>query len=304
MEDRRNLTRFAWLSIAAALFTILLKAGAFLLTGSVGLLSDALESGVNLAAAIFALVTLTIAALPPDEEHAYGHAKAEYFSCGAEGTMILIAALTIAYSAARRLIDPQPLEQLGLGLLVSAFAALANLAVARVLLKSGRQRKSVTLTAGAQHLMTDVWTSGGVIVGVAAVALTDWQPLDSIVALLVALQILYAGTKLVRQAVLGLMDTALPAEELERAVAVLDRFKQANNIRYHALRSRESGAQRFLSVHIQVPGSWSVQRGHTMLEELEREIRQSIPLVSVFTHLEPVEDPVSWQDVTLQRVDA
>jgi len=175
--------------------------------------------------------------------------------------------------------------------------------VARILLEAGRQSNSVTLTADARHLLTDVWTSVGVILGVAAVAVTGWQPLDSIIALLVAAQILYAGIQLVRQAVLGLMDTALPAEELNKAIAILDAFTQNTNLRYHALRSRESGAQRFLSVHIQVPGSWSVQKGHTLLEEIEREIRRTIPLVSVFTHLEPVEDPISWQDVSLNRVD-
>lgn len=217
--------------------------------------------------------------------------------------MILIAALTIAYTAISRLISPQPLEQLGIGLVISGVAAVANLAVARILLEAGRQSNSITLTADARHLLTDVWTSIGVILGVAAVALTGWRPLDSIIAIVVAGQILYAGIKLVRQAVLGLMDTALPTEELIRAVAVLDAFAENGNLRYHALRSRVSGAQRFISVHIQVPGSWSVQKGHTLLEEIERDIRREIPLVSVFTHLEPVEDPVSWQDVSLNRAD-
>lgn len=301
MQERKQLTRYAWLSIGTAVLTIALKVTAYLLTGSVGLLSDALESGVNLAAALFALAALTIAALPPDEEHAYGHAKAEYFSGGAEGMMILFAAGTIAYSAVPRLLHPQPLEQLGIGLAVSLVAAAANFIVARILLRAGRQHNSITLTADAHHLMTDVWTSGGVLVGVGVVAVTGWHIMDPLIALVVAAQIVYSGVKLVRQAVLGLMDTALPPEEMEKVTAVLTRYQNEKGITHHALRSRESGAQRFISVHVQVPGSWSVQKGHTLLEELERELRQTIPLVSVFTHLEPIEDPVSWEDIELQR---
>ncbi len=302
MHNRRSLTRYAWLSLGTAVFTIFLKAAAYLLTGSVGLLSDALESGVNLAAAVFALIVLTVAAMPPDEEHAYGHAKAEYFSSGAEGTLILIAAGTIGYTAVLRLINPQPLEQVGVGLIVSVVAALFNLLTARILLRAGRRHNSVTLTANARHLMTDVWTSGGVVLGVGAVALTGWQLLDPLLALAVAGQIVYAGFKLVRQAVLGLMDTALPPEEMAKVTAVLAQYQQ-KGITYHALRSRQSGAWAFISVHIQVPGAWSVQEGHTLLEEIERDLRQAMPLVSVFTHLEPIEDPVSWQDISLTRND-
>lgn len=302
MAERQQLTKYAWLSIAAAVITIILKAAAYFLTGSVGLLSDALESGVNLVAAVFALVILTIAALPPDEEHAYGHAKAEYFSGGAEGTLILLAAVTIAYSAGQRLLHPQPLEQVGLGLFVSVLAAVLNGVVARILRQAGQQYNSMTLTANAQHLMTDVWTSGGVVLAVAAVALTGWQILDPLIALAVAAQILYSGVRLVREAVLGLMDTALPPTELEQVINVLAAYKQ-RGINYHALRTRQSGAQRFVSVHIQVPGAWSVQKGHSLLEELERELRGILPPVSVFTHLEPLEDPVSWQDISLNRRD-
>lgn len=303
MQERKQLTRYAWLSIGTAVLTIGLKVTAYVLTGSVGLLSDAMESGVNLAAAIFALVALTIAALPPDEEHAYGHAKAEYFAGGAEGMMILFAAGTIVYSAVPRLFDPRPLEQVGMGLGVSLMAAVVNFGTARILLRAGQRYKSVTLTADAQHLMTDVWTSGGVVLGVGAVALTGWQILDPLIALAVAAQIVYAGGRLVRQAVLGLMDTALPAEELERVTAVLTRYRDEKGITHHALRSRESGAQRFISVHVQVPGAWSVQKGHTLLEELERDLRLALPAASVFTHLEPIEDPVSWEDIELHRED-
>jgi cation diffusion facilitator family transporter len=303
MYERKQLTRFAWLSIGTAVLTIGLKVTAYLLTDSVGLLSDALESGVNLAAALVALVALTVAALPPDEEHAYGHAKAEYFSGGAEGMMILFAASMIVYSAAPRLFNPRPLEQVGIGLAVSLLAAAANFGAARILLRAGRQHNSITLTADAHHLMTDVWTSGGVLLGVGAVALTGWQILDPIIAMIVAAQIVYSGVKLVRQAVLGLMDTALPPEELERVTAVLTRYHDEKGITHHALRSRESGAQRFISVHVQVPGAWSVQKGHTLLEELERDLRLAVPATTVFTHLEPIEDPVSWEDIELHRGD-
>ncbi len=300
MQDRRLLTRYAWLSIGTAVFTILLKATAYLLTGSVGLLSDALESGVNLVAAVFALIVLIIAAAPPDEEHVYGHAKAEYFSSGVEGALILVAAGTIAYTAVLRLIHPQPIEQVGIGVIVSVVAALFNLVTARILLQAGSRYHSITLTADAHHLLTDVWTSLGVVVGVGAVALTGWQILDPIIALAVAAQILYAGIKLVRQAVSGLMDTALPPEEMMKVTAVLAQYEE-KGITYHALRSRQSGAHNFVSVHIQVPGAWSVQDGHMLLEEIEHLLRQAIPRVSVFTHLEPIEDPVSWQDISLTR---
>jgi cation diffusion facilitator family transporter len=301
MFDRRQLVRYAWLSVAAAVCTIGLKVTAYLVTGSVGLLSDALESGVNLLAAVFAVVALTVASQPPDEAHAYGHDKAEYLSSGAEGALILIAAATIIYSAVERLINPQPLEQLGLGLAISLAAALLNLIVAQILLRAGRQYRSITLQADAHHLMTDVWTSVGVLVGVLAVALTGWQPLDSIIALLVGLQIILAGWRLVRESVLGLMDTALPDDELAAVREILNRYTRDNRIQYHALRSRQSGSRRFVSVHIQVPGDWSVQKGHTLMEAIERDLRQALMPISIFTHLEPLEDPVSWQDIELTR---
>ncbi len=300
MQDRYQLTRYAWLSIATAVLTIGLKAAAYWLTGSVGLLSDALESGVNLVTAVMALIILTIAAQPPDDEHVYGHSKAEYFAGGIEGSLILVAALAIGYTAVQRLIHPQPLEQIGLGLLVSVLAALGNGLTALVLLRVGRQHNSLTLTANAQHLLTDVWTSVGVLVGVVAVWLTGWQWLDPVLALLVALHIVRTGVVLVKTAVNGLMDTSLPAEEVAKVRAVLDVYR-SEEVQYHALRTRQSGANRFVSVHIQVPGDWSVQRGHTLLEAIERDLRQAVAPVSVFTHLEPVDDPVSWEDIELHR---
>jgi cation diffusion facilitator family transporter len=300
MEDRQTLTRFAWLSIATAVLTIGLKAAAYLLTGSVGLLSDALESGVNLVTAVFALIILTIAAQPPDEEHEYGHTKAEYFSGGFEGSLILIAALVIAVTAVQRLFQPQPLEQVSLGLIVSVLASVGNGLTALVLLRVGRQHNSLALTANARHLLTDVWTSLGVIVGLLAVKLTGWQWLDPLLALLVALQIVRTGVGLLKTAVNGLMDTSLPAEEVNQVRAVLERYC-SDAVQYHALRTRQSGAYRFVSVHVQVPGDWSVQRGHTLLEAIERDLRQVVAPVSVFTHLEPVDDPVSWEDISLHR---
>jgi cation diffusion facilitator family transporter len=298
---RKHLTRYAWLSVATAVLTISLKAAAYWLTGSVGLLSDALESGVNLVAALLALIALTIAAQPPDEEHTYGHAKAEYFSSGVEGVLILIAALTIGVTAVPRLFNPQPIEQVGLGLIISVVAALLNLITASILHRAGRQYNSITLTADAQHLLSDVWTSVGVVIGVGAVALTGWQVLDPLIALLVAGQILYYGVRLVRKSATGLMDAALPPEEVAQVEAILDRYCQTQPIAYHALRTRQSAAQRFLSVHVQVPGDWTVQMGHSLLEEIERDLRQALHPIYLLTHLEPMEDPVSWHDISLDR---
>ena len=300
MEDRAKLTRFAWLSIITALITIALKVSAYLLTDSVGLLSDALESGVNLVAAIVALVALTVAAWPPDEEHAYGHTKAEYFSVAIEGTLILIAALVIVGAAIERLFNSQPLQQLNLGLIVSLVAAGLNLVVALVLQRAAHEYESAVLEADARHLLTDVWTSAGVLLGIGAVSVTRWQPLDPIIGLLVAVYILRSGFRLVNSSVHGLMDSALPEEEQALIVSILESYT-GNGVQYHALRTRQSGAQRFISVHIQVPGDWSVQRGHSLLEQIERRMRQALPRASIFTHLEPVEDPVSWHDISLTR---
>jgi cation diffusion facilitator family transporter len=302
MRDRRRLTRYAWLSIATAVFTIGLKAAAYFLTNSVGLLSDALESGVNLITAVLALIVLSIAAQPPDEEHAYGHTKAEYFAAGAEGMLILFAAVTIGVTAGQRLLNPQPLEQIGLGLLIAVVAAACNGLTARILLQAGREHDSPTLTGEGKHLMTDVWTTGGVLFGVGAVVITGWGWLDPLIAVVVAGQVVVSGLRLLRQAVDGLMDRALPPAEMAQIVAVLDAHKGAQ-VQYHALRTRKSGSRRFITVHVQVPGAWSVQRGHELLEEIERDLRQTLPSVSVFTHLEPIEDPVSWQDIPLLRED-
>ena len=295
-----TLKRFAWLSIAAAIGTIVLKTLAWWLTGSVGLLSDALESGVNLAGALMALAMLTVAAQPPDDNHTYGHGKAEYFASGFEGFLILVAAIAIGVAAIERLLHPQPLEQVGIGLVVSVVASAVNLLTARVLMKAGKAHRSITLEADAHHLMTDVWTSVGVIIGVGAVSATGWLWLDPVIALLVAANIVWTGWQLISRSASGLMDVALPPEEQAAVVAILDRYR-ADGIDYHALRTRQAGARSFVTVHILVPGRWSVQRGHDLLERLEAEIRQTVPHVSVLTHLEPIEDPVSAHDIDLDR---
>ncbi len=300
--QRSQLQRYAWLSVAAALVTIGLKTLAYGLTGSVGLLSDAAESLINLAAALLALIALTVAARPADEDHRYGHEKAEYFSSGAEGGLILLAALTIGISAIRRLLDPVPLENTTIGLAAAGLASLVNLWVARVLLQVGKAHDSISLQADAQHLMTDVWTSVGVILAVGAVALTGWLWLDPLIALAVGVNIFLSGFRLVRSAVLGLMDTALPPAEQGLLEDILEKYAH-RRIRFHALRTRQAGARRFISFHVLVPGKWTVQRGHQLLEQIEAEIRQALPNATVFTHLEPIEDPVSQQDTGLDRPD-
>ena len=295
-----SLTRFAWLSIAAALVTMGLKALAYWYTGSVGLLSDALESLVNLAGALVALAMLSVAARPPDEDHAYGHGKAEYFSAGAEGALIVIAAVSIAVAAVDRLLHPRPIQQVGLGLTVSVAASLVNLGVALVLRRAARVHRSVTLDASSHHLLTDVWTSAGVVVGVGAVALTGWLALDPLVALAVAANIVYTGSRILRSSVAGLMDAALPADDLALLRQLLDRYA-ADGIEYHALRTRQSGARRFVSVHVLVPPEWTVQQGHDLLERIEAEIRRALPPVTVDTHLEPLGDPAALDDQDLHR---
>jgi cation diffusion facilitator family transporter len=296
--DRSFLTRYAWLSISVAVLTIALKAIAYLLTGSVGLLSDAMESFVNLAGALMALAMLTIAARPADESHAYGHSKAEYFASGVEGTLILLAAVSIAIAAIDRIISPRPLEQIGLGLAVSVVASLANLVVAMVLMRAGKRYSSITLQANSRHLMTDVWTSGGVLVGVGLVALTSWQILDPIIALVVAANIVWSGVGILRSSVSGLMDIALPVEEQDIIRKVLEVHRQAG-VEYHALRTRQSGAMKFISLHVLVPGEWSVHKGHQLLELIEADISEALPNVVVFTHLESLNDPSAWDDVPL-----
>ncbi|MDX6765510.1 MAG: cation diffusion facilitator family transporter [Candidatus Methylacidiphilales bacterium] len=298
--ERSSLTKFAWLSIFTALFTMGLKTGAWWLTGSVGLLSDALESIVNLLGGVMALGMLTVAERPADEDHPYGHGKAEYFSSGFEGALILIAALCIAVTAGHRLLHPAPLESVGLGLAISTGASLANLATALLLLRAGKKHRSITLEANAHHLLTDVWTSVGVVLGVGLVAVTGWQNLDPIIALVVAANILWTGFSIVRRSVVGLMDTALPKEDRQAVEKVLKSY-EADAIKFHALWTRHAGALKFVSMHVLVPGDWSVQHGHHLLEQIEGDIRNVLPGAIVFTHLESLDDPASWVDDVLER---
>lgn len=301
MAHRSSLTRFAWLSIGAAIATITLKSIAYRLTGSVGLLSDAIESLVNLAGAIIALIMLTIAALPADESHVYGHSKAEYFASLVEGLLILSAAAGIFSAAVKRLLDPLPLEGLGVGLVVSASASLINFAVARILLREGRKRNSISLEADAHHLMTDVWTSIGVIGGVAIAGFTGWYILDPLLAILVALNIVWTSFALIRRSVMGLMDAALPANEQALIEEVMTRYR-AKGVSFHALRTRQAAARRFISVHVLVPGDWTVHDAHHIAEDFESDIRSALGgVVTVFTHLEPVEDELSMEDIFLDR---
>lgn len=297
---RQHLGRYAALSVAAALVTMALKLLAWRLTGSVSLLSDGLESFVNLGGALMALWMLRLAALPPDAGHAYGHSKAEYFSSAFEGLLIALAALGIVWAAVPRLLAPQPLTQTGAGLVVCAVAAAVNLAVARVLLRVGRAERSISLEADGRHLMTDVWTSAAVIVGVGLVTLTGWPRLDPLLALAVAANILWTSRRLVGESLAGLMDAAWPLAEQGQLQAVLDEFR-AEGVAFHAVRTRRSAARRFASLHVLVPGDWTVRRGHALLERLERRIEARLAPVTVMTHLEPIEDPASYEDQELDH---
>jgi cation diffusion facilitator family transporter len=298
--NRSRLTRFAWLSIAAALTTITLKTGAYLLTGSIGLLSDAVESIANLLGAMMALGMLIVAARPADQNHTYGHSKAEYFASGVEGMLILVAAAGIIWTSVERLINPRPLEQLGIGLVVSAVASLVNFIAARILLEAGKRYRSITLEADSQHLMTDVWTSAGVIGGVTVVALTGWNPLDPIVAIAVALNIVWTGIQLIRRSVAGLMDISLSDQERQAIETVLAKYR-GKGVNFHALRTRQAASRRFVSVHMLVPGEWTVHDAHHVAEDFESDIRAALGEAVVTTHLEPVEDEISLNDIHLDR---
>ena len=298
-QETRDLSRFAWLSIAAALVTITLKTIAWQLTGSVGLLSDAAESVVNLVAAIAVLIALRVAAMPADKNHHFGHAKAEYFSAALEGMMIFVAALVILYTSVDRFLNPRPIENVGIGLAVSVLASVVNGVVAFILLRAGRQYRSLTLTADGKHLLTDVWTSGGVIVGVLVVALTGIERLDPVIAFLVGLNIIWTGWKLIRQSTEGLMDVALSKEENRGIAEILARFV-SKDVHFHALRTRVSGHHRFAEVHVLVPGQWSVQRGHDLVEEVEAATHEEFADLSITCHLEPAEDPRAYGDYTAE----
>jgi len=296
----KSLKRYAYLSIAAAIATILLKGVAWWITDSVGLLSDALESFVNLAGALMALAMLTVAEMPEDETHAHGHGKAEYFSSAFEGFLIFIAAVSIGYAAVDRLLHPRVLEDIGIGLAVSVVASIINLATARILLQVGLKENSITLEADAHHLLTDVWTSAGVIVGVGLVWATGWLWLDPAIALLVAANILWTGWRLLRRSASGLMDESVLPEQLKAIEDVLETY-QRQGLEFHALRTRQAGMRSFVTLHVLVPGAWSVKQGHDVVDEIEADIIRAIPNAHVTSHLEPLEDPASLSDRTLDR---
>jgi cation diffusion facilitator family transporter len=294
------LTRYAWLSIFAAMLTITMKSAAYILTGSVGLLSDALESLVNLAAAVVALIVLTVITRPANDEFTFGYSKAEYFSSGFEGGMILLAAAGIIITALPRLINPVPLEQLGLGMAISVAASLINFIVAQILMRAGRRYNSITLEADARHLMTDVYTTAGVLVGIALVWVTGWLRLDAIVALLVAVNILFTGYHLLVRSGRGLLDVAVPPEELTSVKSILESYKD-QGVSYHALRSRQAAARNFMVVHLLVPGDWSVRKGHKLAEQFETKVLETIKNTNIITHIEPIDDPLSMEDASVER---
>ncbi|MFO0635997.1 MAG: cation diffusion facilitator family transporter [Nannocystaceae bacterium] len=300
-RPRAQLVRWAWLSVGAALVTIGLKTAAWAVTGSVGLLSDALESSVNLVAALGAVLAMRAAHAPADEQHEFGHEKIEYFSSGLEGGLVLAAALAILVAAVQRLITPEPVAQLGLGLLISVAAAVVNLAVGLLLRGIGRRERSIALEADGHHLLSDVWTSVGVVVGVGLVGLGGPWWLDPLVAIGVALAIVRIGVVLLRRSVHGLLDAAVAPRERAELVAILDGFARDQGVEGHALRTREAGARRFVSVHVLVPGEWSVQRGHDLCERIEAAVVAARAPATVFTHLEPLEDAASFADQALDR---
>ena len=289
-----SLTRYAWWSVLTAVATIALKSGAYLLTGSVALLSDAAESLVNLTAAIFALIALRFAHRPADETHPFGHGRAEYFSSGFEGAMILVAAVGILLSAWERLQHPQGLEALDIGILISIAAAILNGGMALTLLRAGRRFQSITLEADGRHLMTDVWTTVAILLGLGGLALTGWLWLDSVIAMLAALNIVSSGVTLIRRSLSGLLGVALPVEERQLVEAILEKYRR-QGIQFHDLRARIAGSHRLITLHVLVPGDMAVQQAHELMENIEGDIRARLQNLLVVTHVEPLDDPASFR---------
>ncbi|NCC59683.1 MAG: cation transporter [Verrucomicrobiae bacterium] len=291
-----------YLSIAAAIVTIVLKYYAYYKTGSMGFLSDALESFVNLFAALFGLIMLQLSQKPADEEHEFGHGKAEYFSSAIEGALILVAAFTIIWSALPRVLHPHPLEHINTGLLFSILASLVNLSVGVLLIRKGKRNRSLLLEADGKHLMTDVYTTVGVIVGILMVKMTGWLIIDPIIAILVALNIIYTGYKLISRSASGLMDASIPDEDLLKVTLYLDSLKD-KQIAYHSMLTRVAGQRKFISMHLLVPGEWSVKEGHDYADDVEETIIAMFDEpVTVSTHIEPVEDPASMRDIGIDRI--
>ncbi|MFV0405605.1 MAG: cation diffusion facilitator family transporter [Propioniciclava sp.] len=287
------LLRFLWLALGTAIFTVLLKGIAAILTGSVGLMSDALESTVNLVAAIVAIWALRLSDKPADHNHDFGHGKAEYLSSLVEGALILLAAGAIIVSSLERLVHPQPLETLGIGLVLSVVASVANLVVGLTLIRQGRKHRSITLEADGHHLLTDVWTSAGVIVGMVLLLLTGWAWVDPVVALAVAVNIAYTGWRLLRRSTVGLLDAALPADEVSTIRTALtaasrEQTNEPAEVLVTDLRTRESGRQRFVQATVEVPGGWTVDQAHDLADQMEASVEKALPGTTTVVHIEPI----------------
>jgi cation diffusion facilitator family transporter len=287
--------KYIWVSVAASISTLLLKGSAYYLTGSVGLLSDALESFINLAAAVMALVLITIAISPPDKEHPFGHSKAEYFSSVIEGVLILFAAIAIGVTSIERIMNPRLLQDLGIGLLISVAASAINLFTALALLKAGKRYNSITLEADARHLLTDVWTTGGVLIGLLMVKITGWVILDPIIAVLMAFNIVVTGIKLIMRSVSGLMDEALPEDQLKAVKKILNKYK-SKRIIYHSLYTRKAASKNFIFLHLLMPADWHISRGHEITKKIEGEIKCLLSESDVFIHIEPLNDSDAFDD--------
>lgn len=301
-DSHHHLTQPVLLSVLASLVTLGMKGVAWWLTGSVGLMSDAAESVVNLVAALAAYFSLRYSARPVDRSHTYGHEKIEYFSSGFEGGLILVAAGGIIFYSIRALIVGPELQALDLGLVICLAASIINLIVAQILLRVGRAHRSIVLEADGQHLMTDVWTSVAVLAALALVWLTGLTILDPLIGLAVAANIVWTGVGLMRRSFDGLMDHALPEEEVSLARTAIE-SKLPPGTTFHALRTRQAGARRFLDFHLLVPGVFTVQRAHEITGEVEAALREALPGAEITVHIEPIEDREAWHDSELLRIE-
>jgi cation diffusion facilitator family transporter len=297
----RTLERYAQLSIAAAFATIAIKTLAWWVTGSVGLLSDAMEALVNLGAAMLTFSMLRLAAAPADAAHPHGRSKAEYFASGIEGALIVFAAAAIIYTAFPRLFAPEPITAPLLGIVISAFASGINLAVSIVLKRAAAEHHSIALEADSRHLMADVWTSAAVLGGVALVAMTGMYVLDAVIALAVGIHIVWTGIDLMRRSVAGLLDVAIPDDEIVEIEKIFAEYRPRYGIAFHALRTREAGARRFISFHMLVPDAWTVAHAHQLSEEIEARIRSMVPNATLTVHIEPIGQQASYDDISLDR---
>lgn len=286
---------YAKYSIVASLATLVLKLGAWWLTGSVGLMSDAAEGLVNLTAGILALSALTIAMRPADDDHSYGHGKAEYFSSGAEGVLIILAAIGIVWAAVARFMTPAPLAHLGWGILIALVASAINYVTATSMLRAARRFDSITLEADAKHLLTDVWTSTGLVVGLSILVFVpeSWHILDPIIAMIMALNIIKTGVELLRRSASGLMDLALPKEEVQTVLAAI-RKHGGEKAEFHGLRTRKAGSRRFIDFHLLLPGKLTVKESHDITEAIEEAIHETFPKMQITIHVEPLECGKSW----------